>query len=250
MPVRIFICEDNLMQRDYLRQAINNFILFHSEYDFELACVSEKAQTIKDYLEKEKVSEGIYFLDIDLKEQDFDGIDLAAWIRKRDLLAKIIFVTAHNELAPLTLMRRVEPMGWVDKAQGLDGIRAEVFDLLKDAYERLIQRQEENCQIFEFKIGKTNYRYHLDELQYIETTAISHKLKVSFGNRFFEFYAPMSEIEAKYPQLLRISRSCLVNTDNIIEINYSQRWVRLQSGITKSISFRYLRKVKESWDRK
>ena len=100
MSYPIIICEDDPVQRQQLDTLVENYILFHSDL-FKVELQSPGPNQVVEYLNKEQPENGIYFLDIDLKA-DIDGIQLAEVIRKVDVQAEIIFVTTHDELAPLT----------------------------------------------------------------------------------------------------------------------------------------------------
>nr|WP_235032807.1 hypothetical protein [Enterococcus sp. CSURQ0835] len=44
-----------------------------------------------------------------------NGIDLAEEIREKDVQAKIIFITTHDELIPLTIQHHIKALGFVTK---------------------------------------------------------------------------------------------------------------------------------------
>ena len=100
MSYPIIICEDQFLQLQQLESIIQNYILFHSEL-FQIKLKTQSPIEVKTYLKQFQPKNGIYFLDIDLNHS-ISGIDLAEMIRKADVQAKIIFVTTHDELAPLT----------------------------------------------------------------------------------------------------------------------------------------------------
>ena len=111
--LEIFICEDNLAQRAYLEQLIQQAIVLN-DWEMMLRLSTESPLEILAYLEKHPQTQGIYFLDVDLNTK-MNGIQLGAEIRNRNPHGKIIFITAHNELLPLTFQYKVEAMDYIAK---------------------------------------------------------------------------------------------------------------------------------------
>ena len=58
----------------------------------------------------------VYLLDIDLKNQTKQGLDIGLEIRKEDLKAQIAFVTAYSEFMPLTFRYKIQALDFVDKS--------------------------------------------------------------------------------------------------------------------------------------
>lgn len=109
----IIMCEDNRIQLQQLDTLVENYILFHSDL-FKVELQASQPQQVVNYLDDCEPQNGIYFLDIDL-QADIDGIQLAEIIRQKDVQAEIIFVTTHDELAPLTLKRKVAALDFIAK---------------------------------------------------------------------------------------------------------------------------------------
>ena len=111
--LEIFICEDNLAQRAHLEQLIQQAIVLN-DWEMMLRLSTESPLEILAYLQKKPQTQGIYFLDVDLNTK-MNGIQLGAEIRNRNPHGKIIFITAHNELLPLTFQYKVEAMDYIAK---------------------------------------------------------------------------------------------------------------------------------------
>lgn len=223
MSYPIILCEDNLVQLQQLNTIIKDYILFHSEL-FKIVLKTKSPQEVENYLIKFEPKNGIYFLDIDLNNS-ISGIDLAEIIREKDPQAKIIFVTIHDELAPLTLRRRVEALGFVVKDQNLVDFRAEVMDLLELAQERIDAIKLEHNEVFTFSVGTQIYNIDLDEILFIKPSVIPHRVVLYTKTGQYEFYGKLYQLEEKYSGLLRVNRSCLANVMNAREINLSNRLI-------------------------
>lgn len=148
MSYPIILCEDHAVQLNQLETIIKNFILFHTEL-FQLCLKTTNPIEVEQFLRKVKPTKGIYILDIDLNHS-INGIDLAEKIRAQDVEAKIIFITTHEEMMPLTIQRRVETLGFVTKDQPFESYRAEIVELLVLAQKRIDASRNKKNQAFVF----------------------------------------------------------------------------------------------------
>jgi two-component system response regulator AgrA len=243
MSYPIIVCEDQLIQLHQIETIIQNYILFHDE-PFQITLKTQSPIEVKAYLRKFSPKQGIYFLDIDLNHS-ISGIDLAEEIRKHDAQAKIIFITTHDELLPLTIKRRVETLGFVEKDQPLENYRAEIIDLLSIAQKRIDSLKVDQHRAFVFSIGSQTFTFGLEEVLFVETSEIPHRVTLHVKDGQYEFYGKLNELAKQYPTLLKINRSCLVNPDNIKEINYKNRLVCFDKGLTRTFAVGKAKKIKE-----
>lgn len=243
MSYPIIICEDQVIQLNQIETIVQNFILFHSDL-LEIKLKTQSPLEVKQYLKQFQPKQGIYFLDIDLNHE-INGIDLAEAIRKEDVQAKIIFITTHDEMIPLTIKRRVETLGFVTKDQPLEEYRAEIVELLSLAQERIDATKTEQNQAFTFSVGSQTFTLDMREIYFIEPSELPHRVKVYTKNGQYEFYGKLTELEKKYPNLVKISRSCLANLQNNKEINFKKRSIRFDTDLERTFSMGKATKIKE-----
>lgn len=243
MSYPIIICEDNQIQLQQLNKLIENYILFHSNL-FKVELQASKPQQVVNYLNEDEPQRGIYFLDIDL-QADIDGIQLAEIIRQKDVQAEIIFVTTHDELAPLTLKRKVAALDFIEKDQPLDDYRQELYETLDYAKQIIDETRTVQKKGFSFEVGSQVYNLDKSEVIFLESSDIPHRLNLISTNGQFEFYGKLTELEKKYPFLFRISRSCLINPENIHHVDFSIREVGFSDGSTKKFSIGKSKKLKK-----
>src|SRR5699024_9661181 len=62
----------------------------------------------------------IYFLDIEIKNEERKGLQVAQEIRKYDTEGIIVFVTTHSEFAPISYQYMVSALTFIDKALPYD----------------------------------------------------------------------------------------------------------------------------------
>lgn len=238
----IIVCEDDDAQLEQLHTLIKNYILFHSDL-FKIELIANNPDDVLTYLEKEDPENGIYFLDIDLQNK-IDGIQLAEEIRKVDVQAKIIFVTTHDELAPLTLKRKVAAIDFIEKDQPLENFRQEIYDTLTYAQQLIDETRIVQKRGFSFEVGTQVYNLDRSEVIFVEASDIPHRLNIFSTNGKFEFYGKLADLENKYDFLFKISRSCLINPENIHHINFANREIGFSNGETRKFSIGKSRKLK------
>lgn len=243
MSCPIIICEDNLIQLKQLGNIIQNYILFHNEL-LRITLKTQNPQEVKDYLIKSRPKNGIYFLDIDLNHY-MNGIDLAELIRKYDVQAKIIFITTHDELAPITLKRKVEAIGFISKDQSFENYRSEIMELLSLAEERIVAAKTVQKKNFMFSIGSQIYNIDMSEIIFLEPSIIPHRVVLYTTKGQYEFYDHMNKLEEKYLALFRVSRSCLANLNNIKSADFSKRILTFKNGLTRTFSRGKSKKIKK-----
>lgn len=242
MNYPIILCEDKLVQLQQLENIIRNYIIFHSKM-LKIVLKTQSPQEVKEYLDKFEPQNGIYFLDIDLNHS-INGIDLAEIIRRNDVQAKIIFITTHDEMAPLTLKRKVEALGFIVKDQEFDSFRSEIMDLLELAQQRIEAVKDASNSIFTFSVGTEIYNIDIDEILFVEPSNIPHRVILYTKEGQYEFYGRLNDLESKYSALFRASRQCLVNLKNTKKIDFHNRKLFFEEDLSRNLSIRRVKNLK------
>lgn len=237
---QIVICEDNEMQLHQIIKIVKNYVLFHDE-NFSFGVGVDNPSDCLDFVNKYKPQNGIYLLDIDLNAA-INGMQLAEKIRKMDVQAKLIFITTHDELAPMTLKYQLEALGFISKDQAVEKVRDEIIDNLNLAGARSIAAANDRKQNFSFTVGSRIYNLKLQDVLALVPSEIPHRLKLYTKDGEYEFYGKLSGIAKREPLLLRCSKSALINVDNIISYHIKTRIISFDGGLTCKCS---LTKVKE-----
>lgn len=236
----IVMCEDNPTQLSQITTIVKNYVLFHDE-DFKFGLSTSDPQECLAYVNKEQPQNGIYLLDIDLNAQ-IDGIELAAKIRVKDVQAKLIFITTHDELAPATLKHQLEALGFISKDQSVEKLRDELIDNLNLARARSIAAAQERQQNFSFTVGSRIYNLNLQDVLLLTPSDIPHRISLYARSGEYEFYSKLQTVEKKTPELFRCSKSALINVSNIESYDVKTRMIYFSNGMNCKCS---LTKVKE-----
>lgn len=225
--LKIYICEDDDIERNKIEKIINNVIIIEN-YDMKIELSTSSPNELLEHLNTNKVS-GIYFLDVDLKNK-INGIKLAEKIREYDPRGFIVFVTTHAEMSYLTFIYKVEAMDYIIK-DTYENIRERIHQCIMNASKKYIAKTTELQKNFTLRIQDKIISVEYDEILFFETSPTIHKIILHGVNRNVEFYGNIKDIEEKLDErFCRCHRSYLINKNNIKEIDKSERMIYMKNG--------------------
>jgi len=241
--LEIFICEDQKKQREDITEFIKNYIMIE-KLDMKVTLSTAKPESVLDYVKSNTVT-GLYFLDVELKAE-MTGIELASYIRKYDKRGVIVFITAHPQYVSITFEYGVEAMDYITKGN-LDVMKNKIIKCIHLANDRLLVGDEERS-IFQIKSGERLISEPYDKIMFFEISEKQkNKITMHATTRQVEFYSSLSEIEKLSIKFFPCHRSCLVNIDNIVDINVKNREIKMSNGQTCEASTRGIKSLLKVW---
>ena len=245
----IVVCENDQVQLKNLHGFVNRAVWSledspdSKDKTCEVVLVTTSYQEVVNYLNNTYIDSGVYFLDIDLgKDDGQNGIDLAEFIKSKDLNAQIIFITAYENFAAMTYRRRIGAVDFITKTE-LDQKR--LNEALFLAIKRIRELHTVREQTFSYKMGRKLINQNIRDILYIVTTEHSHKLKIVTLDSAGEFLGNIKKIDDENEFLEKISQSCLANPDNIVEIDLKLRTVKFKDGYIEVFPRRNSRKIEK-----
>jgi two-component system response regulator AgrA len=233
--MRIFVCEDEVALRKSYLKIIDAYLERNnlSAQLFESGDPSSLFAQIKDT--KEAM---LFFLDIDLKES-ITGIQVAQQIRQHHPLAKIVFVTTHEEQAPLVFKYKIEALDFIDKNP--QTIKENIESCLTIFFQREeLQLKEATLQIkTKAQVKQIPFR----EILFIDSLHSAGILTLHTENSRHEFYGSLNNIEQASDLLIRSHKSCVVNKTKIRFIDKKMLEIELVNGQRCLISRRRLKHI-------
>lgn len=223
--VRIAICDDNRFFLENLRASIRKFLDSH-RIAAEIH-IYECAEAIPEPL---LASCDLFFLDIDLENDNYNGIDLARKIRQVRQDSVIIFVTNYIEYAPEGY--EVQAFRYLLKSE----IKKKLERFLTQALAKLQVEQ----QSLDIVIAGEPYRVLLSEILYIESQAhvavIYAQKKGSKSVKEYRFYSSLTKLEEQLSAqgFLRIQKSYIVNMRHLAKLQCKE--AVLDNGIVLPVS--------------
>ena len=238
--LKIFVCEDNIEQKDKLNNIIENIILIEN-YDMNLELATGDPHKILNYLKSTETS-GIYFLDVDL-HCDINGIQLAEQIRKYDPRGFIIFITTHAEMSYLTFIYKVEAMDYIIK-DNFKNISDRIKQCIENAHNKYLTKTTDLQKVFSIKVDDKIININYDNIIFFETSQTIHKIVIHCNNRQVEFYGQMKDVEKSLDdKFCRCHTSFIVNKSKIKEIDKKNRIAYMINGENCLISTRGLKQL-------
>ncbi|MGM0123560.1 two-component system, LytTR family, response regulator AgrA [Enterococcus sp. AZ194] len=237
--MNIFILEDDLMQQQRLEQLIKEIL---SEYKWFPRLISTTAQPQRLLKKAEKAQgKSIYFLDIEIKNEKKNGLEVAQDIRKFDPYGMIVFVTTHFEFAPHTYKYKVSALDFINKENDEIVIKSQVTECMALLFNPGNQLVSDEAFIFENK--HSHFQIPFSNILYFETSSISHKIRLIGKTKIIEFYATLDEIEQLDSRFFKCHRSFVINLSNVESINRSENIVAFENNHTCLISRRKVKKA-------
>ncbi|KRL51932.1 LytR/AlgR family response regulator transcription factor [Lacticaseibacillus manihotivorans] len=237
--LNIYLLEDSDQQRAAYVQQVQTTCMIEG-LDAQLQLATGDAQTL---LDAQAPEDSLYLLDIELSGQALSGIDVAKAIRAKSLSAEIIFITSHPEAALLILTNQITPMDLIQKnADTLPRIHQALIAAAKRHAQRLLHTP----QLFAYTQGGQVNALPLDSVIALQVSASdSETIELTATNEIASFRGNLTAINAKYPTLFRCHKSCLINLDQLKQVDTKNRLAIMQNGAKIDVSFRKLATLRQ-----
>lgn len=235
----IFICEDELVQKEKLEKIIKDYIK-DKELDMKIMLATDSPIAVLDYVQETSEMGGLYFLDVALNH-DLDGIALATKLRELDPSGKIVFVTVHGELAFLTFKYKIEALDYIIKDIDAEKMKKKVEKCVQIAYERHLASKETDQQYFVVKIAEKINVIPLEEIMYFKISDVRDRLMLHLENSKIQFRGFLKDVEEYHPAFVRVHHGIVANKYNIKSVDDKKMEIEFINGATCCVSARKLK---------
>jgi two-component system response regulator AgrA len=181
-----------------------------------------------DYLTAHQIKNAFYLLDVNL-QHEMNGIILAAQIREKDALGKIVFITTHAELSHLAFKYWVEAMDYIIKDMSGD-VTNRIKGCIDLAYKRYLDNNRPQKAGYQIKIGDTIRVVPFADIMFIESDSTPHMLVLHLENGQIKFRASLSSVAETNPDFYRCHKSYIVNVKNVKHIDKIKKEVEMSNG--------------------
>lgn len=238
--MEIYILEDDFYHQSRLQEVLK-VIERQEGVLLEIKLVTGKPDELLDSITTFGRQQ-VYFIDIELRGEEKKGLDMARKIRELDEQATIIFVTTHTEFAAITYFYHVAALGFVDKELATVDFTRQISSYIKVLLNRFTSDQED---IFEIRTQNRHVRVPFQDIYFIETTDIPHKLVLLTHHQRIEFYESMKQLEKREPRFFRAHKAYLINPSKVREINHLENMVYFSNGLDCLISRRKIKDLEK-----
>lgn len=164
--IDVYLCDDEPLVRQQIQLALERKILIEG-WDMEIVCSANNPMTLLDTLMRKDSRQGIYFLDVDLKDKTWDGFLLGQEIRRMDPHATLVYITSYGNLAYRTFQYHLEAFDYIIK----DPKRLEqsVSLCLEAVQTRLKAERRNPKEVFTLRTGDMIQNIPLNDIFFFET---------------------------------------------------------------------------------
>lgn len=220
--IGIYICDDENAVRHQIQTALERKI-FLKNYDMKVLCSTADARELLS--EAENAKQGIYFLDVELKDEEWDGFRLGLELRRRDPHGTLVYITSYGDLAWRTFQYHLEAFDYIVKQPEQTGPSA--ARCLEEIHERLLTQQRDLAEMFTLRTGDMVRCIPLNDILFFETASVSHHILLHTSNSRMDFLGSLNELEAQLKdRFIRTHRAYLVAADKIeaVDLKHNKLW--------------------------
>ncbi|WP_080873839.1 response regulator transcription factor [Oceanobacillus timonensis] len=236
----IFILEDDVIQAQHLKDLVKAICeKYELPYNF-IEATSKSTQLINKISSAAYIP--IYFLDIEIKNEERKGLQVAQEIRKYDPDGIIVFVTTYSKFAPISYQYMVSALTFIDKALPYE----ERYHLFEQCLLHYQARNRRHVPADDFIVENENatVRVPFETIEYIKTDE-PHRLVLVAADRLVHFYGTLKEMEELDRRLLRCHQSFVVNTKQISSYDATERIIILKNAKQIPVSRRLHKRVRQ-----
>jgi len=242
--VSIFICEDKLEQKNGLEKIIKDYVNTE-KLNMKIELSTDDPMAVLNYVHENVDLGGLYFLGVGLNHE-MDGISLAVKLRTLDPSGKIVFVTAHAELAFLTFKYKIEALDYIIKGTDLEEIKKKIEECVQIAYERQLASKESSRRYFMVKSSDKINVIPLEEIMYFKVSEIRDRLILHLEGSKIQFRGFLKDVEDYHCAFVRIHHAIVANKHNIKSIDSKKMEVEFVNGATCGVSARKLKVLEKA----
>lgn len=220
--IGIYLCDDEPAVRQQIQTVLERKILIEN-WDMTVVCSVDSPQALLNALKEADSKQGIYFLDVDLKDKTWDGFLLGKEIRQLDTHATLVYITSYGDLAFRTFQYHLEAFDYIVKDP--EQLERSVSICLEAIQARLAVERQNPKEIFTLRTGDMVRNIPLSDILFFETAPIPHHVLLHTASSRIDFLGNLNELEVQLgKRFLRIHRSYLVAVDKIeaVDIKHSK----------------------------
>ncbi|MEX5398476.1 response regulator transcription factor [Streptococcus sp. ZJ93] len=224
--MNIFILEDDVVQQSRIEEVVVDLVAQHHLSVKRLEVFGKPEQLLAAVAEKGRHQ--LFFLDIEIREEEKRGLEVAREIRQLDPYALIVFVTTHSEWMPLAFRYQVSALDYIAKDLPSAEWLARIEKVLLYADEQVTKTVAEDAFYYQSKYAQIQVPFQ--DILYLETSPRPHRVILYTEKDRTEFTASLTEILQQESRLLACHRSFVVNPANVVKIDKHEKILYFRNG--------------------
>ena len=225
--ISIYLCDDEERVRHQLKTALE-WKIFVDNYDMKVVCAASTAQELLDTAQDSR--RGVYFLDVDLKDGEWDGFTLGRELRRRDPHGTLVYITSYGDLAWKTFQYHLEAFDYIVKEGEQTG--SDAAQCLEAVHARLLDERHDPAEVFSLRTGDETRHVPLANILFFETTPKAHHVFLHTADSRLDFVGSLNDLERELGgRFVRVHRAYLAAWDKIETVDGKGNQVRVGGRI-------------------
>lgn len=226
MSLKVFVLEDDFVQQGRIETAIGRAVKNLGISLRQLNIFGKPDQLLEAITETG--NHQLFFLDIEIKDENKKGLEIAREIRVKDPNAVLVFVTTHSEFMPVTYRYRVSALDFIDKGLPEEDYQEAIRSVLEHVSENISRTVSDDA--FVIKNDYAHVQVPFADILYFETSSTVHKVILTTKTGQLEFYGKVSEIARMDDRLYQCHRAFVVNPANVVTLDRANQTVHFETG--------------------
>ncbi len=219
MP-HVIVVEDEKNIQEQIKQVLRK-ISFANDIDINIKYFEKYNKDLELEINNDTYRK-VYIMDIELKNS-ISGIEIAEIIRKNDWDSEIIFVTCHDKMFESVHRQILDVFDFIEKFHDMDN------RLEKDL--QAIYSQKFDKKMLKINGRNADLEIYFKNILYITRDKEDRKLIIYTKNIEFKIIGTLNEIQEMLDsRFIKTHRSCLANSDHVMEYNYKDGYFVLDTG--------------------
>lgn len=161
------ICEDNPSTGSIIRGLIDDYTALRS-LKCNIYLYQNHFERVIDFAQANPGHTNVYFLDIILNQENISGFTLARQIRRKDIMAYIVFISSHPEFSLKILQYKLRALDYIYKHD--DNFQKRIFDCIDVILDETTRLEDlDGLQQITLKNANSFQTVKLSDIMYIET---------------------------------------------------------------------------------
>ena len=221
--IPIYLCDDEERVRHQLQTALE-WKIFVENYDMKVVLAASTAGELLDAAANG--GRGVYFLDVDLRDGEWDGFTLGRELRRRDPHGTLVYITSYGDLAWKTFRYHLEAFDYIVKEPERTGPSA--AQCLEAVHARLLDERRDPAEVFSLRTGDETRHVSLADILFFETAPKAHHVFLHTADSRLDFVGSLNELERELGgRFIRVHRAYLAAADKIESVDWKGNRVRV-----------------------
>ncbi len=218
------ICEDNPNAGSIIKGFISDYSAL-KKLDFRIHLFQNHFERVLEFAQANAGHTNVYFLDIILNQDNLSGLTLARQIRRKDMMAYLIFISAHPEFSMKILQYKVRALDYLYKLD--ENFQRRICDcihVILDETNRMMDA-DPSRQIT-LKKANSLFSVKLSDILYIETRPGSRLIHCTLKDGTeLEFHDTLKNVMKSLDnRFFHCHRSYIVNVREIRKLENEKQY--------------------------